>query len=137
MINQDKMSRQWDSCVFFLHLSFFMNAYKSNLFHAVVLILLSIWEYYSALNPSIVQLLPLFFGVIFLSLNNGVQYGLQGQTKAALILSIFSVLCVMLIFLNFYPSFYIFSILRYGTMILAGCISVFYLFKTVFKNVTH
>ncbi|MBK8051850.1 MAG: hypothetical protein IPK35_00875 [Saprospiraceae bacterium] len=114
-----------------------MNAYKSNLFHAVVLIFLSIWEYYSALNPSIVQLLPLFFGVIFLSLNNGVQYGLQGQTKAALVLSIFSIVCVILIFLYLYSSIDILSIFRYATMILAGCISVFYLFKSVFKNVKN
>jgi hypothetical protein len=111
-----------------------MNAYKSNLFYAVVLILFSIWEYYSALNPSILHLLPLFFGVIFLSLNNGVQYGLKGQTKAGLVLSGISILCVSYIFFKLFDHNNIFSLFRYAVMILAGIISIFFLSKSVIRN---
>jgi hypothetical protein len=111
-----------------------MNEFKSNLFYAVVLILFSIWEYYSALNPSIVHLLPLFFGVIFLSLNNGVQYGLKGQTKAALVLSVFSLIVVMYIFGNLFDRNNNLSIFRYAVIMLSGIISIFYLLKSVNRN---
>ena len=69
-----------------------MNFHKANLINSVTLILFSMWGYLDSLNPSIMDLFPLLFGVILLSLNNGVLYSLNGQKKAAAIFTIITLI---------------------------------------------
>jgi hypothetical protein len=65
-----------------------MNAYKANLLNATALILLSIWAYFGSINPSITAFIPFIFGIILLSLNNGVQYKIISQIRVAAVMTL-------------------------------------------------
>jgi hypothetical protein len=64
-----------------------MSVHTVHLVNALTLMALSFLTYVMSLNPSGYDLVPLFFGVVLLALNNGVKYGLKGQTRAAAMLS--------------------------------------------------
>lgn len=64
-----------------------MSAHTIHLVNALTLMVLSFLTYVMSLNPNGYDLMPLFFGVVLLALNNGVKYGLKGQTRAAAMLS--------------------------------------------------
>jgi len=65
-----------------------MNAYTANLLNAVTLILFSIWAYLGSINPSMTAFIPFIFGIILLSLNNGVQYKVISQIRVAAVLTL-------------------------------------------------
>jgi hypothetical protein len=60
-----------------------MTFQKSNLIHAAASILMSMWMYYDAMNKDFGLLVPLLYGVVLLSLNDGVKYNIPSQKKAA------------------------------------------------------
>lgn len=64
-----------------------MNAHKANLINAVSLFVMSLWDYFGSMNPVIHSFIPLLFGVMLLSLNNGVLYNIKGQIRAAFVLT--------------------------------------------------
>lgn len=65
-----------------------MNAYIANLLNAVTLILFSIWAYLGSINPSMTAFIPFVFGIMLLSLNNGVQYKVISQVRVAAVLTL-------------------------------------------------
>ena len=65
-----------------------MNAYIANLLNAVTLILFSIWAYLGSINPSMTAFIPFVFGIMLLSLNNGVQYKVISQVRVAAALTL-------------------------------------------------
>ncbi len=64
-----------------------MSVHTLHLINALSLMGLSFLTYVMSLNPAGYDLMPLFFGIVLLSLNNGVKYGLKGQTRAAAMIS--------------------------------------------------
>ena len=50
-----------------------MKAHKTSLVNAVLLIVLSLWGYFSSDSPSMTALIPAFIGVVLLFLNKGVK----------------------------------------------------------------
>lgn len=110
-----------------------MDAYKSNLIYAATLIIVGFWDYFTSINPSIAQLFPLFFGVILLSLNNGVQYGLKAQKKAAFVLTIISVFSLGYLFWSERTHSNPISIFRSIVLVLLGFISIFFYIKSFTK----
>jgi len=64
-----------------------MSTHTVHLVNALTLMALSFLTYVMSLNPSGYDLMPLFFGIVLLALNNGVKYGLKAQTRAAAMLS--------------------------------------------------
>jgi len=64
-----------------------MNAHKANLINVVTLMVVSTWGYIQSLTPSIIDLLPLLVGVVLLSLNNGIKFGLNAQINAAAVIT--------------------------------------------------
>lgn len=64
-----------------------MSVHTVHLVNALTLMALSFFTYIASQNSSGYDLVPLFFGVVLLALNNGVKYGLKGQTRAAAMLS--------------------------------------------------
>lgn len=112
-----------------------MNAYKANLLNATFLIIFSIWEYYASSKPTEILLTPILFGVIFLSLNNGVHYGIFGQIRAAFILSIICLILLLYILTNIQTDIDTMCRIRYFILIITCTLSVFLLFKSIRKNV--
>lgn len=108
-----------------------MNSHITNLLHAVLLIALSIWDYYTSINPSIVQLIPIFFGVVLLSLNNGVQYKLKAQSKAALGITFLSCLCIAIILWFSFTKADNLDLIRYAVLLTSGFFSLIYLVKSL------
>lgn len=110
-----------------------MNAQKANLINAVTLIITSIWAYVNATQPSAHDFLPLIFGVIFLSLNNGVLYNNKGQVKAATVLTGVIIILLLLPLSRAIERDKNLEILRLSIMILTSGISMAYLMKCIFK----
>jgi len=109
-----------------------MNAHKTNLIHALALILISMYAYFDAMNKEMVILLPLMVGIVLLSLNNGILYENKDQIRASLGITIVS---LMLLFYKFSydmrhddTTFMIFD----GVMIFTGLLSLVYLSIKVF-----
>ena len=61
-----------------------MTFQKSNLIHATVSIFISLWMYYDSMNKDFGLLIPFLFGVVLLSLNNGIILDNIQQRNAAL-----------------------------------------------------
>lgn len=60
-----------------------MTFQKSNLIHATASILMSLWLYYDAMNKDFGLLVPLLYGVVLLSLNDGIRFDNVSQKRAA------------------------------------------------------
>jgi len=106
-----------------------MNAQKGNLINAVLLIVFSFWGYIDSLNPSIMDLIPLLFGVILLSLNNGVLYNLKGQKKAAFGFTIVTILFLIFPSMEVVKSTNLAQIFRIASMVATCIFSLFWFFK--------
>lgn len=50
-----------------------MKPYKASFANALILIVLSLWAYFAATNPSITSFIPVVIGVALLLLNKGLQ----------------------------------------------------------------
>ncbi len=50
-----------------------MRPYQANLLAAFVLIIMSLWGYFSSDTPSMTALIPAIFGVVFLGLHGGMR----------------------------------------------------------------
>ncbi len=61
-----------------------MNAHKANLLNALTLMVLSLADFATKANASVETMIPLVFGVILLSLSNGIYYGVRSQLKTSL-----------------------------------------------------
>jgi hypothetical protein len=73
-----------------------MSFQKSNLIHATTLTIISLWMYYDALNKDFGLLIPFLFGVVLLSLNQGVMYENTAQKNAAFGITILSAVFIFL-----------------------------------------
>lgn len=71
-----------------------MTFQRSNLIHASLSIILSLWMYFDAMNKDFGLLIPFLFGVVLLSLNNGIMYDNIAQRKAAFVITIISAIFV-------------------------------------------
>lgn len=78
-----------------------MTYQKSNLIHATVLTLTSLWMYYDALNKDFGLLIPFLFGVVLLSLNNGIMYDNVSQRNAAMGITVLSLLFITYMIVSF------------------------------------
>lgn len=106
-----------------------MNAHKANLINAIVLIFGSIWEYLSAVHPSITVFIPLIFGVILLSLNNGVLYSIKSQCRAATFFSLVIVIILVVQLFSVLKSDNDQAILKTVFMLCSSAVASIYLLK--------
>lgn len=67
-----------------------------NSLYAYSLIVISLYRYYSSINPQVAVLLPIFIAVVLLVCNSGVEYGHRPMTITAYILTIVS--CVLFVY---------------------------------------
>lgn len=79
-----------------------MTFQKSNLIHATASIILSLWMYYDAMNKDFGLLIPLLYGVVLLSLNDGVKYENISQRRTAFAITILS---AIFLFYNGYKKY--------------------------------
>jgi hypothetical protein len=107
-----------------------MNAHKANLIHAVTLMGLSIWLYFGSSNPSMTSLIPFIFGVILLSLNNGILYRLKGQTRAALTITIAGGALWLKLLSDAFLAQNQPAIMKIGVMTATCLLSIYYFFKS-------
>lgn len=106
--------------------------HKSNLVNATTLIVLSFWVYYDAINKDFGLVIPIVFGVVLLSLNNGVLYHIKSQIWAAFIITIFAVIFTIKMAADHYHHSKIDTMIYFVIMSLTGIISsVFLLIKSI------
>ena len=110
-----------------------MNAQKANLINAVSLFVMSLWDYYGSMNPTMLLLIPMLFGVMLLSLNNGVMYGIKGQTKAAFVLTLFITILLVQPLSDAINVEKFTPIFRTGSMMGTSLLALFYLMKSIKK----
>lgn len=105
--------------------------HKANLVNATTLIMLSFWVYYDAINKDFGFVIPMAFGVVLLSLNNGVLYLIKSQIKAAFIITLFALFFTTKMALNQYHHNHMDTALFFGLMSITGAVSsVFLLVKS-------
>ena len=106
--------------------------HKTNLINATTLIVLSFWAYYDAINKDFGLVIPMVFGVVLLSLNNGVLYHIKSQIWAALIITIFGVIFTIKMGTDQYQHSEIDTSIYFGIMSITGIVSsVFLLMKSI------
>lgn len=106
-----------------------MNAYKANLLNATALILLSIWAYLGSINPSITAFIPFIFGIILLSLNNGVQYKIISQIRVAAVLTLLVFFALIKPLRGAIDRDDSMAVFRVGLMIFTSLLSLIYFIK--------
>ncbi len=111
-----------------------MTYQKSNLLHATVLIFTSLWMYYDALNKDIGLLIPFLFGVVLLSLNNGIMYENVQQRNAALGITIISLIFVASIVISMIKDDRLDLIVYYGIL---GFTSILSIIVFIFSKRPH
>ncbi|MBK9256664.1 MAG: hypothetical protein IPM42_14345 [Saprospiraceae bacterium] len=111
-----------------------MNAHKANLINAVSLIFLPLWGYLDSLTPSMTALIPMVFGIVLLSLNNGVQYGIKSQSHAAVVITLLVLISLIKPLTGAIDREDSMAILRVSMMILTGVVSLFFFIKS-FRDV--
>ncbi|MBK6496794.1 MAG: hypothetical protein IPG00_00935 [Saprospiraceae bacterium] len=78
-----------------------MTFQKSNLIHATVSIFISLWMYYDSMNKDFGLLIPFLFGVVLLSLNNGIMLDNIQQRNAALGVTLLSLVFIVYMIFDF------------------------------------
>lgn len=106
-----------------------MNAYIANLLNATSLILLSIWAYLGSINPSITAFIPFIFGIILLSLNNGVQYKIISQIRVAAVLTLLVFFALIKPLGGAFDRDDSMSVFRVGLMLFTSLLSLIYFIK--------
>ncbi|MBL0026176.1 MAG: hypothetical protein WBP08_09585 [Saprospiraceae bacterium] len=106
-----------------------MSAHKANLINALTLFFVSLWAYFGSLNPSMRDLIPLLFGVILLSLNNGVLYGLKGQVRAAMVITFLVTLILIKLFSSAMNNGKTDVLISTGLMISTGIVAIIFLIR--------
>lgn len=107
-----------------------MSTHTIHLVNALTLMALSFLTYVMSLNPSGYDLMPLFFGIVLLALNNGVKYGLKAQTRAAAMLSGICSLSLLPFFLSSLGGDDIWRTLKVGLMLITSLVAAYQLSKT-------
>ena len=110
-----------------------MNVQKANLLNAVTLFSISLWAYFSSMNPSITSLIPLLFGVMLLSLNNGVLHGLKGQTRAAFVLTLIVAIALIKPLLAAVDADKSIAIFRTSLMMFTSIVAIFFFINIIKK----
>lgn len=106
--------------------------HKTNLINATILIVLSFWAYYDAINKDFGLVIPMIFGVVLLSLNNGVLYHIKSQIWAAFIITVFGVGFTVKMAADQYQHSNIDTTIYFGIMSITGIVSsVFLLMKSI------
>ena len=104
-----------------------MNAAKANLINAITLIIMPLWGYFSSLTPSITALIPMVFGIVLLSLNNGIKLENKAQAHAAVALTLIVLISLIKPLSGAMDRSDNMAIFRVGIMIFTGLLSTFYL----------
>ena len=101
-----------------------MTFQKSNLINASVLTLVSLWLYYDAINKDFGLLIPFLFGVVLLSLNQGIIYENRQQKNAAFGITIISLAFILYMVMWYYNHDSGDQIYYFGFMGLTGLWSI-------------
>jgi len=107
-----------------------MNAQKANLINAVALIILPLWGYIDSMTPSMTALIPMVFGIVLLSLNNGVKFEIKAQAHAAVILTLVVLISLIKPLSGAMDREDNMAVFRVGLMILTGVVSMFFFIKS-------
>jgi hypothetical protein len=110
-----------------------MNAHKANLINSVSLFVMSLWDYFGSMNPAVHSFVPLLFGVMLLSLNNGVLYNIKGQKRAAFVLTIFMTVLLLRPMYDAIGDKNTMVIIRIGWMMGTSLLAIIYFIKNVKK----
>jgi hypothetical protein len=70
----------------------FFTAHKISLLHALTLMGLGVSDFLSRNQGTVDVMVPVLFGVVLLSLSNGLLYRLRAQVNAAIVVTLVSVL---------------------------------------------
>jgi len=70
----------------------FFSAHKASLLHALTLMGLGAADYLSRNHGTVDVMVPVLFGVVLLSVSNGLLYRLRAQVNAAIVVTLVSVL---------------------------------------------
>ena len=101
-----------------------MNFQKSNLIHSTVLIFISLWMYFDALNKEFGLLIPILFGVVLMSLNNGIMYENKQQKTAAFFITGFSTIFLIYMMRFYYDHNNTEYMCYFGVMSLTSILSI-------------
>ena len=107
-----------------------MNAHTANLVNAFVLIAMGAWGYFgNDLRPP-TALIPVFFGVILMVLNNGVKYDNKVIAHIAVVLTLVVLVALFKPFLVRLEDGDTMGIIRTGAMILTSFIATVFFIKS-------
>ena len=101
-----------------------MNALNASILNSIVLILMSLWGYFSSETPSLTALIPLFFGVIILICFNGIKSHNKVISHIAVLLTLIVLLALFMPLLGSVKRGDALATTRISIMILTSIISM-------------
>lgn len=101
-----------------------MNAHTANLINAFTLILMGAWGYFANDTRPPTALIPVFFGVILMVLNNGVKYDNKVIAHIAVVLTLVVLVALFKPFLGRIDAGDTLGIVRTGAMVLTSAFAM-------------
>jgi len=110
-----------------------MNINVANSTNAVMLILMSLWSYNDAMSPNMRLLLPIFYAIALLTLNNGLKYGIATQMRAALFFTLLYFFDLFFMYFMDKQEIDINALIRIVLLSVTSILSSFYIVKGLLK----
>jgi hypothetical protein len=111
-----------------------MNPFTANLINAIVLILISLWGYFSSDAPSITALIPVLFGLLLLACSPGVKSAHKVVNHIAVLLTAVLIIALFMPLKGAIAREDTLAIVRVGIMLITANLSMVVFIKS-FINV--
>lgn len=107
-----------------------MNAYLANVINAAAMIILSVWGYFSSINPSKTAFIPVLLGVILLVLSQGVKAESKAQAHAAVIITLLAFIALFKPLMGAMDRGDNAAAIRVGIMLLTNLVALVYFIRS-------
>ena len=101
-----------------------MKAPQANLLNAAVLIIMSLWGYFSSDTPSMTALIPTIAGVLLLLMYNGIKTENKVIAHIAVVLTLLVIIALIKPLTGAFGRSDTFAMVRIGVMMLTGILAM-------------
>jgi FtsH-binding integral membrane protein len=107
-----------------------MNPYIANLINALTMMALGYYGYSSSANPSPTALIPVFLGVILLTMSMGIKHESKAQAHIAVIVTLIAFLALFMPLMGAFKREDNNAAIRIGIMILTNLVALVYFIRS-------